>query len=105
MRVQTDLKVFEGSMKGKKHRPEQIIRKLRVAETKLAGTATVGEVCRELEVSEATYHRWRKRYGSMNEDQLKRLKALEKENARLKKIVAEQAVDISILKEAAEGNF
>lgn len=92
-------------MKGKKHRPEQIIRKLRVAETKLAGGATVGEVCRELEVSEATYHRWRKRYGAMNEDQLKRLKTLEKENTRLKKIVAEQAVDISILKEAAEGNF
>lgn len=92
-------------MKGKKHRPEQIIRKLRVAETKLAGGATVGEVCRELEVSEATYHRWRKRYGAMNEDQLKRLKTLEKENTRLKKIVAEQAVDLSILKEAAEGNF
>jgi transposase-like protein len=92
-------------MKGKKHRPEQIIRKLRMAETKLAGGASVAGVCRELEVSEATYHRWRRRYGAMNEDQLKRLKALEKENARLKKIVAEQAVDMSILKEAAEGNF
>ena len=92
-------------MKGKKHKPEQIIRKLRVAETKMAGGATVGEVCRELEVSEATYHRWRQRYGSMTQDQVKRLKALEKENTRLKKIVAEQAVDLSILKEAAEGNF
>jgi putative transposase len=92
-------------MKGKKHTVEQIIRKLRLAETRLAGGVAVGEVCRELEVSEATYHRWRKRYGAMNEDQLKRLKALEKENARLKKIVAEQAVDLSILKEAAEGNF
>jgi len=92
-------------MKGKKHTPEQIIRKLRRAETRMAEGATVGEVCRELEVSEATYHRWNRRYGAMNEDQLKRLKALEKENTRLKKIVAEQAVDISVLKEAAEGNF
>lgn len=92
-------------MKGKKHTPEQIIRKLRQAEGRLAGGASVGEVCRELEVSEATYHRWNRRYGAMQEDQLKRLKALEKENARLKKIVADQAVDISILKEVAEGNF
>ena len=92
-------------MKGTKHRPEQIIGKLRRAETRLAEGAAVAEVCRELEVSEATYHRWKRRYGAMSEDQLKRLKALEKENARLKKIVAEQAVDMSILKEAAEGNF
>lgn len=92
-------------MKRKKHKPEQIVRKLRTAETRLAGGASVAEVCRELEVSEATYHRWRRRYGSVDEDQLKRLKALEKENARLKRIVADQAVDISILKEAAEGNF
>lgn len=92
-------------MKRKRHTPEQIVRKLRLAEARLAGGATVGEVCRELEVSEPTYHRWRKRYGSVNEDQLKRLKALEKENARLKRIVADQAVDLSILKEAAEGNF
>jgi transposase-like protein len=92
-------------MKGKRHTPEQIVGKLRRAEAKLAGGATVGEVCRELEVSEPTYHRWRKRYGSVNEDQLKRLKALEKENTRLKRIVADQAVDLSILKEAAEGNF
>lgn len=92
-------------MKGKKHTPEQIIRKLRRAETRMAEGATVAEVCRELEVSEATYHRWNRRYGAMNKDQLKRLKALEKENTRLKKIVADQAVDISVLKEAAEGNF
>jgi transposase-like protein len=92
-------------MKGKKHTPEQIIRKLRRAETRMAEGATVAEVCRELEVSEATYHRWNRRYGAMSQDQLKRLKALEKENARLKKIVADQAVDLSILKEAAEGNF
>lgn len=90
-------------MKGKKHTPEQIIRKLRQAEGRLAGEASVGEVCRELEVSEATYHRWNRRHGAMQEDQLKRLKELEKENARLKRIVADQAVDISILKEVAEG--
>ena len=92
-------------MKGKKHTPEQIIRKLRRAETRMAEGATVAEVCREMEVSEATYHRWNRRYGAMSQDQLKRLKALEKGNARLKKIVADQAVDLSILKEAAEGNF
>ena len=92
-------------MPRKRHTPEQIIRKLRRAETRMAEGATVAEVCREMEVSEATYHRWNRRYGAMSQDQLKRLKALEKENARLKKIVAEQAVDISILKEAAEGNF
>ena len=92
-------------MKGKKHTPEQIIRKLRRAETRMAEGATVAEVCREMEVSEATYHRWNRRYGAMSQDQLKRLKALERENARLKKIVADQAVDLSILKEAAEGNF
>ena len=92
-------------MKGSKHTPEQIIRKMRRAETRLAEGVTAGEVCRELEVSEATYHRWNRRYGAMNQDQLKRLKVLEKENVRLKRIVAEQAVDISILKEAAEGNF
>jgi putative transposase len=92
-------------MKGKKHKPEEIIRKLRRADARLAEGATVPETCRELEVSEATYHRWRRRYGALDEDQLKRLKALQKENQRLKKIVADQAVDISILKEAAEGNF
>jgi len=92
-------------MRGKRHKPEQIIRKLRQAEARLAQGATVPEVCRELEVSEATYHRWRRRHGALDEDQLKRLKGLERENQRLKKIVADQAVDISILKEAAEGNF
>jgi len=84
-------------MKGKKHTPEQIIRKLRRAETRMEEGATVAGVCGELEVSEATYHRWNRRYGAMIQDQLRRLKALEKENARLKKIVADQAVDISIL--------
>ena len=65
----------------------------------------VSEICREIEVTENTYHRWRKEYGGLEIDQAKRLKELEKENARLKKIVGEQALDISILKEANRGNF
>jgi putative transposase len=89
----------------KRHSPEQIVRKLRQADEKLASGASVPEVARELGISEATYHRWRNRYGGMNPSETKRLKDLEKENARLKKIVAEQAVDISILKEVSKGNF
>lgn len=90
---------------GKRHSPEEIIRKLRQAEAELAGGATVADVSKKLEISENTFHRWRNQYGGMKADQAKRLKQLEKENARLKKIVAEQAVDISILKEVARGNF
>ncbi len=92
-------------MKKNRHTPEQIIRKLREAEAKLAGGASTPEVARELGVSEATFHRWRNRYGGVRPDSTKRLRELEKENARLKKIVAEQAVDISILKEVSRGNF
>ncbi len=92
-------------MKKNRHTPEQIIRKLREAEAKLAGGASIPEVARELGISEATFHRWRNRYGGMRPDSTKRLRELEKENARLKKIVAEQAVDISILKEVSRGNF
>jgi putative transposase len=89
----------------KRHTPEQIVRRLREAEEMLSGGASVTDVSLRLGVSEATYHRWRKRYGGVEVQALKQLKALEKENARLKKIVADQAVDISILKEVAEGNF
>ena len=89
----------------KRHTPEQIVRKLREAEEMLSGGASITDVSIRLGVSEATYHRWRKRYGGVEVLALKKLKALEKENARLKKIVADQAVDISILKEVAEGNF
>ena len=89
----------------KRHTPEQIVRKLREADALLGGGATVSDVCRKLEVSEATYHRWRRKYEGMEVQELKKLKALEQENARLKAIVAEQAVDIRILKEVAEGNF
>ena len=92
-------------MKKKRHTPEQIIRMLRQAEAKLATGTTLPEVARELGISEATFHRWRNRYGGMQTDSVKRLRELEKENTRLKKIVADQAVDISILKEVSRGNF
>ena len=89
----------------KRHTPEQIVRKLRDAEAELAAGASSLEVARKLGVSEATFHRWRNQYGGMKADATKRLKELESENARLKKIVADQAVDISILKEVSRGNF
>jgi putative transposase len=90
---------------GKGYSPDQIIRKLRQADQKLASGASVPEVAREIGVSEATYHRWKNRYGGMSSNEAKRLKELEKENARLKKIIAEQAFDIDILKEVSRGNF
>jgi len=89
----------------KRHSPEQIVRKLREAEAELAAGVSSPEVARKLGISEATFHRWRNQYGGMKADATKRLKELEKENARLKKIVADQAVDISILKEVSRGNF
>lgn len=90
---------------GKRHSPEQIVRKLRDAEAKLAAGAAIPEVARELGISEASFHRWKNRYGGMNSSEARRLKELEKENARLKKLVAEQALDIDILKEVSRGNF
>jgi putative transposase len=92
-------------MKRKRHTPEQIIRQLREAEVKLGNGATVPEVCKELGISEATFHRWRHQYGGMKAAEAKRLRELEKENARLKRIVADQALDMEILKEVAKGNF
>ena len=89
----------------KRHTPEQIIRKLREAEVELAKGQSTAEVARKLAIAEQTYYRWRKEYGGLRVDQAKRLKELEKENARLKKLVADQALDNAILKEAASGNF
>jgi putative transposase len=89
----------------KRHTPEQIVRKLREAEAQMAAGSSSPEVARKLGISEATFHRWRNQYGGMKADATKRLKELESENARLKKIVADQAVDISILKEVSRGNF
>ena len=88
-----------------RHTPEQIVRKLREADAELAVGASLPEVARKLGISEASLHRWRNQYGGMKADAMKQLKELEKENARLKQIVANQAVDISILKEVSRGNF
>lgn len=92
-------------MPRKRFSPEQIITHLREAEVLLSQGKSVGEVCRQLNVSENTYYRWRREYGGLEIDQAKRLKELEKENQRLKKLIAEQALDNAILKEAARGNF
>jgi len=87
-------------MKRTRHTPEQIVGKLRQAEADLAGGLTIGQVCQKLGVSEQTYYRWKKEYGGMKADALKRLKQLEQENARLKKAVADLTLDKQILKEA-----
>ena len=88
-----------------RHTPEQVIRKLAEGEKLLAQGKTIDEVCRHLEITESTWHRWSNQYGGMKADDAKRLKELEKENQRLKKLVADQALDIDMLKELAEGNF
>ena len=85
--------------------PEQIIRKLREAEVELAKGQTTAEVARKIGITEQTYYRWRKEYGGLRLDQAKRLKELERENARLKKLLAEQTLDNAIFKKAASGNF
>jgi transposase-like protein len=92
-------------MKRTKHRPEQIIKKLREADAMLAADKTIGQVCQALEVSEQTFHRWRNQYGGMKSEEAKRLKDLEGENKRLKKLLAEAELDKAILKEALEGNY
>jgi putative transposase len=84
---------------------EQIIVKLREAEVLLGKGETVGQVCRKLGVSEQTYYRWRKEYGGMRVDQAKRLKEVEQENVRLRKLVADLSLDNVILKEVTKGNF
>jgi transposase-like protein len=92
-------------MKGKHHTPEQIVGLLRQAEVDLASGQSVAQVCQKLAVSEQTFYRWKSQYGGMKADQMKRLKELEAENSRLKKIVADQALDLQMLKEVARGNF
>jgi transposase-like protein len=88
-----------------RHTAEQILRKLREAEVELAKGQTTVEVARKLGITEQTYYRWRKEYGGLRLDQAKRLKELKRENGRLKKLLAEPALDNAILKEAASGNF
>lgn len=91
---------------GRKHyTAEQIIGMLREAEVLQSQRMTIGEASRKLGISEQTYYRWRKEYGGMRVDQAKRLKELEKENVRLKKLVADLSLDKDILKEAVRGNF
>ena len=92
-------------MARKRHTAEQIILKLREAEVALAQGQGVKAVCKQLEVTEQTYYRWRKEYGGLKVDQAKRLKDLERENARLKGLLADAHLDNAILKEVAEGNF
>jgi len=92
-------------MARKRHSPEQIVRMLREAEVELSRGATVKDVCKKLGMTEVTYYRWRKEYGGLQVDQARRLKDLEKENARLKRLVADKELDIAILKEVAEGKF
>ena len=89
----------------KRHTPEQVIAKLRQAEADLAGGLSIAAVCQKLAVSEQTLHRWRNQYGGMKANEAKRLRELESENARLKKLLAEAELDKSMLKELAEGNF
>ncbi len=92
-------------MSGKRYSPEDVIRKLREADVLLGQGKTVAEVIRQLGVTSVTYYRWRKEFGGMKVDQARRLKDLEKENARLKRLLADAELDKAILKEAAEGNW
>lgn len=92
-------------MKKARHTTEQIIEKLRQADVALGKGQKVPEVCKTLGITEQTYYRWRQKYGGMAPDLAKQLRALQKENGRLKKLVADQALDMEILKEAAQGNW
>ena len=92
-------------MPRKSYTPEAIIHHLRTVELETGKGIAVVEACRKVDITEHTYSRWKKAYGGLRVDQAKRLKALEQENLRLKRIVADQAVDLSILKEVASGNF
>jgi transposase-like protein len=92
-------------MKQNRHTVDQIIAKLRRADVELGKGKKVPDVCKILEITEQTYYRWRQKYGGMKPEMTKELKALQKENARLKKLVVDQALDMEILKEAAKGNW
>jgi len=92
-------------MHQKRHTPEQIVVKMREAEEGLSRGLSIADICRKLGVSEQTFHRWRNEYGGIKAESVKRLKQLEAENGRLKRLVANQALDIEMLKEVARGNF
>ena len=91
--------------KRQRHTPEQVISKLREAEVKTANGTALAQVCKDLAITEQTYYRWRKEYGGLRTDHAKRLKELEKENSRLKRLLADAELDKAILREAASGNF
>ena len=92
-------------MPAKPYSVEQIVAKLREAEKLQGQGLTIAQVCKRLKISDQTFFRWRTKYGALKEDEAQRLKALEQENARLKKIVAEQALDISMLRDLQKGNW
>ena len=92
-------------MKKRRHTPEQVIRKLAEGEKRLNEGQDLAEVCRQLEIAESTWHRWKTQYGGMKANDAKRLKELESENGRLKKIVADLTLDVDMLREVAKGNF
>lgn len=89
----------------KRHAPEAIVKKLREVDAELAAGTPMGQVCQKLEVSEQTYYRWKRKYGGLSMDEAKRLKQLEEENGRLKKLVADLSLDKEMLKELVKGNF
>ena len=91
-------------MKRIRHSPEQIIRKLREADADLANGVTVADICKKLDIAENTYYRWRNQFGGIKADEMKRLRELEKENARLKALVADLSLDKVVLQEALRGN-
>ena len=88
----------------RKYRPEQIVEKLRQADVELGKGQNVKEVCSKIEVSEQTYYRWRQKYGGMSPEMIKELRTLQKDNQRLRKIIADQRIDLEIIKEAIEYN-
>jgi|SRR5690242_4838128 putative transposase len=96
---------FMTTKRRRRHSPEQIVRKLRDADARLNAGQDLAAVLQALEVSESTYERWRNQYGGMKSEEAKRLKQLEEENQRLKEIVADQQLDIKMLKHIAEGNW
>ena len=91
-------------MKRKLHTAEQIINKSRQADAAIASGSTIEEVCKQLGISDATYYNWRRQYGQMKLDQVRQLKSLAKQNAQLKKLVAELSLDKAVLEEALRGN-
>lgn len=91
--------------KGKRIPAEEIVSKLRLAEVELSRGGSIEEVCKKLQISPQSFYRWRKEYGGLEVDQAKRLKDLERENARLKRLVADQALDNAMLRDVASGNF